>query len=120
MDGHGAGIETSSLGQRGETAAAGWYRSAGYRQLARNWRCRDGELDLVVTDGQTVIFVEVKTRSSGRYGSGFDAVDHRKRRKVRTVAARWLAASDRHWAEIRFDVADVDGRGHVLVREGCF
>ena len=77
-------------------------------------------MDLVVQSGDTVVFVEVKARSSSRYGSGFDAVDHRKQRRVRAVAARWLAASGHGWADVRFDVADVDARGHVLIRQDCF
>lgn len=120
------------MGRRGEAAAARWYEASGYRVLDRNWRCEHGELDLVVGRGATVVFVEVKTRSSGRYGSGFDAVGWAKQRRLRRLASVWL--SDRRTrravsrsspggspsVDVRFDVVDVDARGHVRVREACF
>lgn len=122
------------LGRRGEDAAARWYIDAGYRILDRNWRCRQGEIDLVVEHKATVVFVEVKTRSSGRFGSGFDAVNRSKQLRLRRLASSWLAERRRHAADgsaaspsragyvtdVRFDVVDVDGRGHVRVRHGCF
>lgn len=120
------------LGRRGEDAAARWYTEAGYRILDRNWRCEHGELDLIVGAAATVVFVEVKARSSRRYGSGFDAVGWEKQRRLRRLASAWLTARRRECdnpsaateaafaAEIRFDVVDVDARGHVRVREGCF
>ncbi len=126
------GAHNQKLGRRGEDAAARWYAKAGYRILDRNWRCEHGELDLVVGRATTVVFVEVKARSSGRYGSGFAAVGWEKQRRIRRLASAWLTARRRDRdrpgeatdaafaAEIRFDVVDVDARGHVRVREGCF
>lgn len=108
------------LGRRGEDAAAQWYQTSGYSLLERNWRCRDGEIDLIVARDDTVVFVEVKTRSSARYGSGFDAVTQRKRRTIRRVARRWLARQDRWVSDLRFDVVDVDRLGRIRVEEGCF
>jgi len=90
------------LGERGEEAVAAWYREAGYRLLAANWRCREGELDLVLesTGGETVVFCEVKTRTTSRFGTGFDAVGVGKQRRLRRLAARWLTESARteRWA----------------------
>lgn len=126
------GTHNQQLGRRGEDAAARWYDEAGYRVLDRNWRCEHGEIDLVVGRHTTVVFVEVKARSSGRYGSGFDAVGVTKQRRLRRLASAWLAERRRlvgtsrrdrtgsFAAELRFDVVDVDARGHVRVREGCF
>ena len=117
------------LGRLGEDAAARWYVAAGYQLLDRNWRCDLGEVDLIVGREAMVAFVEVKTRSSRRYGSGFDAVDWRKQNRIRRVALSWLAETrrpdspvspDRYFTEIRFDVVDVDARGNVQVNEGCF
>ena len=113
------------LGQFGEEAAASWYQKAGYRIVHRNWRCRQGEIDLIAASESSLVFVEVKTRSSPRFGSGFDAVDARKRARVRRLAAIWLSeqsgsADSRYFEQIRFDVVDVDGRGNVNVAEGCF
>lgn len=108
------------FGSRGEAAAAAWYRHNGYRVLANNWRCREGEIDLIVALGDTVAFVEVKARSTALFGTGAEAVDWRKQRKVRSVAQRWLADQPHHYPELRFDVVDVDGRGTLQVYHGCF
>ncbi len=124
------------LGRFGEEAAAGWYRSQGYRIVDRNWTCPSGEIDLVVTrperTGVVLAFVEVKTRRSNRFGSGFDAVTADKQRRLRALAGEWLRAqrankdpADRPGSrsglmDLRFDVVDVDGHGHVQVLEGAF
>jgi putative endonuclease len=86
---------------------ARWYEGAGYEVLDRNWRCRDGELDLVVTRGDTLVFCEVKTRASTRFGAPFEAVTPTKQRRLRTLALRWLAAHGTHHGTLRFDVASV-------------
>jgi putative endonuclease len=57
-----------ALGQAGEHAAAEWYEARGYEVVARNWRCRDGELDLIVRQGRTIAFCEVKARGGGAFG----------------------------------------------------
>lgn len=109
------------FGRFGETCAARWYEANGFNVLGRNWRSRRGELDLIVGQGSLVVFVEVKARASARFGTGFDAVDHRKQARVRAVAGDWLASSPgRFYDELRFDVVDVDRRGTVLVNENCF
>jgi putative endonuclease len=87
----------------------------GYQVLDRNWRCDTGEVDLVVSAGNTIVFVEVKARANDRYGSPALAVDHRKQRRLRLLAARWLSAMSaaapgpigRH--EVRFDVVAITG-----------
>lgn len=100
-----------ALGAHGEDLAAEWYRSGGYRIVARNWRCREGEIDLIAARGGTVVIAEVKTRSSRSFGSPAEAVNHAKQRRLRTLAARWLASSDgpRHPVQVRFDVVSVVG-----------
>jgi putative endonuclease len=108
------------FGRRGEAAAASWYQNNGYRVLASNWRCREGEIDLIVASGDTVVFVEVKARSTTRFGTGADAVDWRKQQKVRSVARHWLAGQPHHFPELRFDVVDVDARGTLQLHHGCF
>lgn len=109
-----------TLGRRGEDAAARWYAGQGYAIIDRNWRCPAGEIDLIAGAGDTVVFIEVKTRSSRRYGSGLEAVTAAKQRRIRTVARAWLAQHDGWVPHLRFDVVDVDARGTVEVREGCF
>lgn len=108
------------FGRLGEEAAAAWYRHSGYAVLAANWRCPEGEIDLIVSAAGTVAFVEVKARTTGRYGTGAEAVDWRKQQKVRSVARHWLAQQDQHYPDLRFDVVDVDGRGTLQVHTGCF
>ena len=91
--------------------------------MDRNWRCRDGELDIVVAKGSTLVFCEVKTRSGSVFGLPAEAVGRTKQARIRRLAARWLADNRdrlerRSWA-VRFDVASVLA-GEVDVIEGAF
>ena len=111
-----------TLGAAGEDAVEAWYEDAGYRVLDRNWRCRQGELDLVVTRDPLIVVCEVKTRTSERFGAPVEAVDPRKQRRLRLLAVQWLADRDVR-GELRFDVASVrPGRGglEVEVLEDAF
>ena len=97
-----------ALGAVGEALAARWYEAAGYAVVDRNWRCRDGELDLVAAAAGVVVFCEVKTRRSDRFGAPFEAVTVTKQRRLRGLAARWLAEHPAARAsQVRFDVASV-------------
>ncbi|MGI8793967.1 MAG: YraN family protein [Acidimicrobiales bacterium] len=108
------------LGEQGEQAVAEWYEANGYEIVARNWRCREGELDLVVRQGRTFVFCEVKTRSSTAFGSPFEAVTRTKQMRLRRLAARWLEDDAPVRArDIRFDVAAVLA-GKIEVLEGAF
>jgi len=111
------------LGARGEERAADWYRAAGYDVVARNWRCAEGELDLVVGRPGELVFCEVKTRSSDRFGVPAEAVTIAKQRRLRMLAARFLAdhVLDAGTAgrNIRFDVVAVSG-STVDVIEAAF
>ena len=84
--------------------------------MARNWRCRLGELDLVVERGGVLVFCEVKSRRQSVFGGGFEAVTWRKRSKLRALAEAFLQASGSHPRAIRFDVASVaiDGARSTL------
>jgi putative endonuclease len=110
------------LGARGERRAADWYVGAGYEVVARNWRCRDGEIDLVVARPGELVFCEVKTRSSHRFGSPAEAVTQAKQARLRRLAARFLAEHGRDvrrgWS-LRFDVAAITG-ARIDVIEGAF
>ena len=98
---------TSDLGAHGERIAAAYLTDSGLRVLDRNWRCRDGELDIVARDGDALVFCEVKTRRAVGFGHPVEAVGHAKQRRLRTLAQRWLAAHDEHAPELRFDVVGV-------------
>lgn len=75
--------------------------------LSRNWRCREGEVDVVATDRRRLVVCEVKTRSGARFGEPAEAVDIRKAARIRRVTQAWLAAHQVRWCEIRFDVLAV-------------
>ena len=109
-----------ALGAQGEALAAAWYEANGYEVLARNWRCREGELDLVVCRARVIVFCEVKTRSSTVFGTPAEAVNRTKRERIRHLAAKWLTEESPIRARgIRFDVAAVMGND-VDVIEGAF
>lgn len=104
--------------------AADWYAAQGYEIVARNWRCREGELDLVVRRDGELVFCEVKARSSDRFGLPAEAVTARKQSRLRTLAARFLADARADGARglggrVRFDVAAVMG-DRVEVIEAAF
>jgi putative endonuclease len=103
-----------ALGAAGEDLAAAWYEAEGYRVLARNWRCRDGELDLVVARPDVLVFCEVKTRRSDAYGGPAAAVTHAKQQRIRGLALRWLREHEVHAPALRFDVVAIRKvRGHA-------
>lgn len=107
------------LGDFGERAAAAYLQQCGCRILARNFRVSGGELDLVAETEAYLIFAEVKTRSSARFGSPSEAVDRRKQLHMRRAAEAWLLQypTDK---EVRFDVLEVYAsfaRGEPFLRQ---
>ncbi len=96
-----------SLGQRGEAAAAQHLRREGYEILARGGRLKPGELDLVALDGQTIVFVEVKTRQSAEAGHPTEAVDAAKQRRLTRLAVTFLKRHGLLESPARFDVVAV-------------
>jgi putative endonuclease len=107
------------LGAEGEALAAAWYEAHGYTVLARNWRCSEGEIDLVLHRGRAVVICEVKTRSSNAFGVPAEAVTSTKRAKLRVLASRWLEQAPFRPTEIRFDVAAVLA-GQLEIIEAAF
>jgi putative endonuclease len=108
-----------ALGAAGEARAAAWYEARGYEVVARNWRCREGELDLVVTRRGVLVVVEVKTRRTDRFGSPAAAVTPAKQERIRGLALRYLATTGARPRSLRFDVVGILG-GELEVREGAF
>ena len=80
------------LGRAGEDRAARYFEEQGFTVLDRNWRCREGELDLVVADRAAVVVVEVKTRRGEGFGHPFEAIDARKRVRLWRLAVAWVGA----------------------------
>ena len=80
------------LGRDGEQAAVTYLEGCGFRILDRNWRCADGEIDIVAVERHTFVVCEVKTRSGTRYGTPLEAVGRAKQARLRRLAVRWLTA----------------------------
>ncbi|MCP3938927.1 MAG: YraN family protein [Actinomycetia bacterium] len=111
--------ERLELGRSGEERAAARYVAHGYEIVERNWRSRNGEIDLIVAGEGSLVICEVKTRSSNRFGTGAEAVDWRKQRKLRQLAAEYLTTLESFVPDVRFDVAWVSPTG-VRVYENAF
>ena len=108
------------VGEAGEASAAVRYESEGYSVVARNWRCREGEIDLILARGRVYVFCEVKTRRTDTFGPAAEAVTRQKQMRIRRLAARWLEEdAPARPRSIRFDVACVDG-GQIEIIEGAF
>jgi putative endonuclease len=104
------------LGQRGEEIAAGYLRQQGYTILVRNWRCPAGEVDIVAREGETLAFVEVRTRrQGGRLGTPEESVTPRKQTRMVEVAQTYLQEAGLDDAAWRIDVVaiEVGRRGEV-------
>ena len=95
------------LGQRGEAVAEEFLRTHRYTIVARNYRCRAGEIDLVALDGSVLVFVEVRSRRGIAAGTPLESVDGRKQAQVARVARYFLAARGWHERDARFDVIGV-------------
>ena len=96
-----------NLGRRGEDYAAAFLTDAGYRLVERNWRCPQGEIDIVAERAGEVVFVEVKTRSSLAFGHPFEAITAAKLARLRRLAAAWCEQSPVRPQRIRIDAIAV-------------
>src|SRR5689334_3466539 len=98
-------VVSNAVGAYGERRAVQYLiYEVGMHVLARNWRCAEGEIDIVARDGEDLVFVEVKTRRVREFGPPAEAVIVAKRRRLRRLAAQWMATHAVHAREIRFDV----------------
>jgi putative endonuclease len=95
------------------------YEALGYEVLSRNWRCREGELDLVLRRGRTLVVCEVKTRTSTAFGTPAEAVTRTKQQKLRLLTRRYLQSAPFRPGQIRFDVAAVLA-GDLTLIENAF
>ena len=99
---------TYQTGLMGEQTAADWLvQNRGMKLLERRCRTKAGEIDLIMLDGDTIAFVEVKTRLNAAPGAGLLAVDRRKQRRIAQAAMLWLTGKHWHNRAVRFDVAEV-------------
>jgi len=95
------------LGRKGEELAADFLVEAGMQVVERNWRCSQGEIDLVARDGDELVFVEVKTRSSLGYGHPLEAITVAKLARLRRLASAWCAAHPGQSGLVRIDAVAV-------------
>ncbi|WP_314586117.1 YraN family protein [Paenibacillus terrigena] len=101
-----------ALGAEAEKLAEQYLRAQGYLFMARNWRCRSGEIDLIFRDERVIVFVEVRSRSNtSRYGTAIESIDARKQRQVRGTAEVFLYQQRLSANAVRFDVITVHFQG---------
>lgn len=107
-----------AIGRYGEQVAARHLEERGLAVLDRNWRCAEGELDVVAIEKNVLVFCEVKTRSSLAFGDPAEAVGPAKAARIRRLALQWLACHSVPHSELRFDVVSIlrQRRGPALVR----
>jgi putative endonuclease len=95
------------LGRQGEQLAAEFLAAAGLHILDRNWRCPQGEIDIVAVDGRALVVCEVKTRSGVRFGTPLESITRQKARRLRHLAVQWVRHHGVLFDEIRIDVIGV-------------
>lgn len=104
----------SCAGQDAEDQALEFLQGQGLQLLTRNWRCKGGELDLVMLDADTVVFVEVRYRLHAQFGGALGSIDGRKQQRL-VLAANFFLQHEPRWAKhpCRFDAVALQGRGHA-------
>ena len=111
------------LGQRGEAIALKKVKKLGYKCIARNYRCPLGEVDLVAKDGNTLVFVEIKTRRMKSLGYAKEAITEKKKRQLSKVALAYMKANNCSHMKSRFDVVAINfinGKSEIEVIQNAF
>ncbi len=96
-------------GQQAEVIAQRYLLSKGLKNIAKNYRCRRGEIDLIMADGETIVFIEVRMRRSNRFGSAAESIDRRKQQKIIVTALHFLQSRRLDYSPTRFDVLTLSG-----------
>ena len=99
-------MDARELGSFGEERAARYLRRKGYRIVERNFRCRQGEIDLIARRGKYLVFVEVKLRKDDRFGAAREFVTPAKQARILAAAGLYLAGAEEQW-QPRFDVIEI-------------
>ncbi len=106
------GLRQQQAGVIAEQLAAKFLQQQGLTELKKNYRCRSGELDLIMQDQDTLVFVEVRQRRDIRFGDALESIDTRKQHRIRKAAEYFLLHSA--WTgNCRFDVVGLDGKGKI-------
>lgn len=100
-----------ATGSKAEERAAAYLLKKGYRILRRNYRSKTAEIDIIAKDGPTIVFVEVKSRTSTAFGSPVEAVDAKKQKKMKQAALQFLCGGENEAAPARFDVIAISPGG---------
>lgn len=111
------------IGKLGEQLAADYLEKAGYRILQRNYRCRFGEIDIIAKEGDTIVFVEVKSRRSDNYGAPQFAVGIEKQRRISKISLYYIQTNRLESFNARYDVVAVimrSGNWHVELFKDAF
>jgi len=105
------------LGQQGEDLAASFLTQAGLVVIQRNWRCKEGEIDIVAADGKALVICEVKTRSSVGFGAPIEAISRQKLHRLRRLAVLWIKQTGLIYENVRIDVVGVlrTGQGEFSI-----
>lgn len=113
-----------SLGKKGEDLAAGYLQHIGLRIITRNYRQKSGEIDIIARDKEYLVFVEVKTRKSLKFGQPFEAVTAKKQAQISRVAMDYITRNKLHDHPVRFDVVSIlmskDGKTDITHLANCF
>ena len=113
------GLKQQQSGMIAEQLASTFLQQRGLTELAKNYRCRLGELDLVMQDRDTLVFVEVRQRRDARFGDALESIDTHKQHRIRKTAEHFLLHST--WAgACRFDVVGMDGKGKLHWIQSAF
>lgn len=114
--------DKKTLGRRGEDLACRALKKERYKILAKNWRCRQGEIDIIAEDrGKALCFIEVKARSGAGFGLPEESVTPWKQKRLISIAYSYIESVKRAEGDLRFDVAAVDlGTGEVRIIRNAF
>ena len=116
-------VERQAFGKTGEDLAAAELERRGYAVLARRYRTKHGEIDIIARDGETTVFVEVKARATAEFGTAAEAVTRRKQLQLASMARDYIARNELAGTACRFDVVAIDGVGEsavITVYPGAF
>lgn len=110
-------VNKNERGAAAEHSAAALLVDAGYDIVARNFRCKAGELDIIARDGDVLVFVEVRSRSDDDHGAAIEMIGRAKQRQVIRVARYYLAAAEPRFERCRFDVVAITAGEPILLRD---
>lgn len=113
-------MNTKILGNIGEAHAEAYLKKQGYKILERNFKNRIGEIDLIAEKGDVITFVEVKSRSSNKFGMPKEAVNFHKQFKIKKVAESYLLSAKKYYFKVSFDVIEYMPEEEIVHLKNCF